>query len=101
MMTQQDTTTGRLPAIAVACGVAGLLASFVMYWLVLPGIVLGLAAVGLGWRARAGGRREIGSVAIALGVVGVLLVPAFLQTATGAEDWGRDCALHPEHDPNC
>jgi hypothetical protein len=36
-----------------------------------------------------------------LGVVSVLLVPAIISTADAAEEWGRDCALHPESDSNC
>ena len=86
---------------AIAAGVCGLAATFVMYWLVLPGVVLGAVAVVLGIKSRRAGWREAGSVAIALGVVAILAVPAFLVTADNAEDWGRDCALDPTHDPNC
>src|SRR5688572_10996750 len=81
--------------IAVACGVLGVFSALFMYWLVLPGAILGLAAAVLGWRARGRGHREIGSVAVTLGVVAVLLVPATNMIASDAEDWGRDCALHP------
>ena len=45
--------------------------------------------------------RELGSVAITLGIVAMLLVPATLSIDSAAEDWGPDCALHPESDPNC
>jgi hypothetical protein len=98
---EQGIVEARVPIAALACGVLGVLAAVGFYWLVLPGVVLGLAAVGLGWRAR--GRRggELSSVAITLGVLAVLLVPATLSVARSAEDWGRDCALHPESDPNC
>ena len=89
-----------MPRAALACGILGFLGAVVTYWLVLPGLVLGLAAVGLGWHARRD-HRELGSVAITLGVVAILLVPAINQTADDAEEWGRDCALHPESDPNC
>jgi hypothetical protein len=40
-------------------------------------------------------------VALTLGIVAVLLVPAIISIADAAEDWGRDCALHPASDPNC
>ena len=90
-----------VPIAALACGVLGVLGAFVMWWLVLPGVVLGIAAAVLGWRARRRGHGELGSIAMTLGMVAVLLVPAFTLTADAAEKWGRDCALHPEQDPNC
>jgi hypothetical protein len=98
---QQSMKGSGLRVAAIAAGVCGLASTFLMYWLVLPGIVLGAAAVVLGIQSRRAGWREAGSVAIALGVVAILAVPAFLVTADGAEDWGRDCALDPTHDPNC
>lgn len=101
MLTQQERVQDKMPAIALGCGVIGLIVGFMMYWLVIPGVVLGLAAVVLGVRVRRSGPRELGSVAIALGVVGILLVPAFINVERNGEDWGRDCALHPEDDPNC
>jgi hypothetical protein len=101
VLTQQERVKDLMPAIAVGCGVIGLIVGFMMYWLVVPGVILGLAAVVLGVRARRSGSSELGSVAIALGVVGILLVPAFISVEDSGEDWGRDCALHPEHDPNC
>jgi hypothetical protein len=89
-----------IPTAALVCGVLGLLGAVVTYWLVVPGLLLGLAAIALGWRARRD-HRELANVAITLGVVAMLLVPAVIQVADGAEEWGRDCALHPESDPNC
>ena len=71
------------------------------YWLIVPGVILGAVAVVLGWRARRDGDSEHGSVAIALGIVAILLVPSVLWVAESAENWGRDCALDPTHDPNC
>ena len=71
------------------------------YWMVLPGLVLGAIAVVLGWRSRRNGKLEGGSVAIALGIAAILLVPSVLFIADEAEGWGRDCALNPAHDPNC
>ncbi|MGI9031943.1 MAG: hypothetical protein ACR2HP_18465 [Ilumatobacteraceae bacterium] len=87
--------------IAPACGVLGVLAAVLLYWAILPGVVLGAVAVVLGWRTRRNGGSEPGSVAIALGIVAIFLVPSALFIADGAEDWGRDCALDPTHDPNC
>ena len=86
--------------VALGCGVLAVLTALWIYWLVLPGLVFGLAAVVLGWRARRKGDVEIGSVALTLGIVGILLVPAVLVIANEAEDWGRDCALDPTN-PDC
>ena len=87
--------------IAFACGVLGVVAAVWVYWLVLPGVILGAVAVVLGWRTRRKEGSERGSVAMALGIVAIFLVPSVLAVADSAEDWGRDCALDPTHDPNC
>jgi hypothetical protein len=87
--------------VAFGCGVLGVVAAVWVYWLVVPGVLLGLVAVVLGWRARRKGDRELGSVTVALGIVALLLVPSVMAIAESAEDWGRDCALDPTHDPNC
>ena len=87
--------------IAIACGVLGVLAAVWVYWLILPGVILGAVAVVLCWRTRRNGGTERGSVAMTLGIVAIFLVPSTLFIANGAEDWGRDCALDPTHDPNC
>jgi len=87
--------------VGLACGVLAVLAAVWIYWLVLPGVILGIAAVVLGWRARRKGASEVGSVALALGIVAVLLVPSVIFIANDAENWGRDCALDPTRDPNC
>ncbi|HUF83912.1 MAG TPA: hypothetical protein VMQ81_04890 [Acidimicrobiia bacterium] len=79
----------------------GVFAAVWVYWLILPGLILGAVAVVLGWRIRRNGASERGSVAMALGIVAIFLVPSALFIADGAEDWGRDCALDPTHDPNC
>jgi predicted MFS family arabinose efflux permease len=100
-MLKQETRQDNLAKAGIVCGVLGFAVTNVMYWLVVPGLVLGLAAAVLGWMARRRGHREIAAVAITLGVVTMLLVPSFISNANSAEDWGRDCALDPEHDPNC
>ena len=87
--------------IALAGGVLGALAAVWVYWLILPGVILGAVAVVLGLLTRRNGGSERGSVAIALGIVAILLVPAAWFIAESAEDWGRNCALDPTHDPNC
>ena len=101
MQVQEATNRDTLGFAAITCGVLGFVVTNIMYWMVVPGFVLGLAAVLLGWKLRRRGGREIAAVAITLGIVTMILVPSFVQTAESNEDWGRDCALHPEHDPNC
>lgn len=100
--TAEETTRDNVPKVALACAVLGFASTVVMYWLVVPGLVLGLAAVLLGWRTvRRRGNLQLATVAITLGVATMILVPAFIIVADSAEDWGRDCALDPQHDPNC
>ena len=100
-LVRDETKRDNVALGAVVCGVLGFVVTNIMYWLVLPGLVLGLAAALLGWMARRRGHREIAAVAITLGVVTMILVPSFIATADSAEEWGRDCALDPKHDPNC
>ena len=38
--------------LALACGVLGAIAAIWVYWLILPGLVLGVVAIVLGWRGR-------------------------------------------------
>ncbi len=57
--------------IAPACGVLGVIAAVWVYWMILPGLILGAVAVVLGWRTRRNGASERGSVAIALGIVAI------------------------------
>jgi hypothetical protein len=87
--------------VALVCGVLAVIAAVWIYWMVVPGVILGVVAVVFGWRGRNRGDRERGSVAITLGVVAVLLVPSVLAVASAAEDWGRDCVSDPNPDPNC
>jgi hypothetical protein len=106
-MTQIDETgttdtdrSGFRPAAALACGILGVAGAVWVYWLILPGLVFGIAAIALGAWSRGRGAREVGSVAIALGIAAVLLVPSVLVVVDAAEDWGRDCALKPSN-PDC
>jgi hypothetical protein len=87
--------------MALACGILAVVAAVWVYWLILPGVVFGALAVVLGLLARRSGSQEGGSVAIALGITAILLVPSVLFIVTEAEGWGRDCALDPTHDPHC
>ncbi len=91
---------------ALVSAALGLVAVIVAYWMVLPAVVLGLVAVIVGViarrRAALGARaRDIATVAICLGAVAMLFTPVVLMQTSAAEDWGRDCALHPEQDENC
>jgi hypothetical protein len=98
---EKEATTNRLAAIAVAAGVLGIVAAFIAYWLVLPAVLFGLAAVVLGVLSRRRQRGDAATVAITLGLVAMLAVPAFVAATDSAEKWARDCALDPAHDPNC
>lgn len=100
-----DTTDNRAAAVAFGCGVLGALAAVMMFWLWLPSIVLGALAVGLGivGRRRAPGghsARDLAVAAITLGIVAILLTPAANLIDDGGEDYGRKCALEPNH-PDC
>jgi hypothetical protein len=88
-------------SIALTCGVLGVLAAVWAYWMVLPGVILGAVAVVLGWRIRRNEGNQRGSVALALGIVAILLVPSVIAVTDGAEEWGRDCVLDRHPDPNC
>lgn len=88
------------PMVGVVLGALGILAAVWAYWMIVPGIVFGIAAIVLGVRARRRSSSEAGSVAIALGIAALVLIPAVLVTVDGAEDWGRECALNPSN-PDC
>lgn len=95
------TESTKVPIAAIACGVLGFAAAVTLYWLVVPGVALGIAAIVLGVKARRRDDRERGNIAITLGVVAVLLVPATLGVAHEAEEWGRHCEGESAPDPNC
>lgn len=95
-----DHTKARGSAIAVACGTLGVITAVWVFWMIVPGVIFGIAAIVLGARARRRGDREMGSVAVALGIAAVLLVPSVILVASDAENWGRDCALNPTN-PDC
>ena len=91
---------------ALVSAALGVVAVIIAYWLILPSVVLGLVAVIVGViarrRAAHGARaRDIATVAVCLGAVAMLFTPVVLVHTSAAEDWGRDCALHPEQDENC
>ena len=101
MQQTKQVRRSRSAPIGLTCGILGVIGAVWAYWMVVPGLLLGAAAIVLGWLARRNGDREVGSVAIALGIVAILAVPSVLVVADSAEEWGRDCALDPSHDPNC
>jgi len=92
--------TSHWSTVGIALGALGIVAAVWAYWMVVPGIVFGIAAIVIGLRARRRVDREAGNVAIALGIVAVLLVPSVLVVVDVAEDWGRTCALTPSN-PDC
>jgi hypothetical protein len=92
--------------VALATSLLGLAALVVMYWLVLPAVVLGLIGMALGVRAyrrasTTGIWRDVATVAVCCAVFAIVFTPVTLMQVKSGEDWGRDCALHPEQDPNC
>ena len=99
---ETDTSTDHRswPTVGVVLGALGILAAVWAYWMIVPGIVFGVAAIVLGVGARRRASSEAGSVAIALGIAALVLVPSVLFMVDGAEDWGRDCALNPSN-PDC
>lgn len=90
----------RAPTVGLVLGALGVFTAVWTFFLIVPGIVFGVAAIVLGVRARRRAASEKGSVAIALGVVALLLVPSVLVLVNAAEGWGRDCTLYPNH-PDC
>jgi hypothetical protein len=89
-----------LPGFALGCAVLAVATAVLMYWLVIPGALLGAAAVALGVRLHRSGGRTLGAATISLGVAALFLVPSVLYVTGEAEDWGRDCALNPTN-PDC
>jgi len=89
----------------VVCAVLGVVAVALVYWLVLPAIVLGAGGVVLGVLAVRRGAlsttRDRAIVAICLGAVAIVFTPVVVRAEKAGEEWGRDCALDPGHDPNC
>jgi len=103
---ESEAQAQKLTMGAIACAVLGLAALVMAYWLVLPSIVFGIGAIVLGVmaRRRSGDTqpgRDRATIAVTLGVVAVLMTPVILMHTAEAEDWGRDCAHDPNHDPNC
>jgi hypothetical protein len=91
---------------ALGSAALGVVSVIVIYWAIVPAVLFGLVAVIVGimarQRAERGGRaRDIAIVAVCLGAVAMLFTPVVLMHTHAAEDWGRDCALRPEHDENC
>ncbi len=100
----RDTNTnrngGRGAVVGVVLGALGVLAAVWAYWMLVPGVVFGIAAIVLGIRARRGASSETGSAAIALSIAALVLIPSVLAMIDDAEDWGRECALNPTN-PDC
>lgn len=109
MNTEPDRSAGSadsLARLALVSAALGVVAVIIAYWLVAPAVVLGLVGVIAGVMARRrqalGARaRDMATVAVCLGAVAMLFTPVVLMHTSAAEEWGRDCALHPEQDENC
>ena len=103
MNTQTTTPTATssvIPSLAVGCGALGVAGAVFTYWLLVPGVLLGVAAIVLGLLSRRAGKHAHGAAALSLGIAALLLVPSVLYIVDDAEAWGRDCALHPAN-PDC
>ena len=103
MDTQIKTPTAAsslVPSLAVGCGALAVAGAVFTYWLVVPGLLLGLAAIVLGLLSRRAGEHAYGAAAISLGLVALFLVPSVLYVVDEAESWGRDCALQRAK-PDC
>jgi hypothetical protein len=98
--TQAPTSVKDGSTAGVICGVLGAVGAVWAYWMIVPGLLFGVAAIVLGVRAHRRSSGAAGSAAIALGVAAVLLVPSVLFVVDGAEDWGRECTLNPAN-PDC
>jgi hypothetical protein len=101
-----ETRSVKLARWGFASGAFALVALAIAYWLVVPSLLFGAIGVALGVAARrneslAGRSRDMAMAAICLGVVAVLFTPVALWQSNQAEQWGRDCALDPDQDPNC
>ncbi|GJM36860.1 MAG: hypothetical protein DHS20C19_02270 [Acidimicrobiales bacterium] len=99
-VTETQSTAGTQPTVAITCGVLGVLGAVWAFWLVLPAVIFGLAAVVLGVRVRRRGDREAGSVAVTLGVVALLVLPSVFFVVDSESDYVRNCTLNPT-DSDC
>lgn len=89
----------RRPMIALACGVLAAVLSVAMFWMVIPSVGLGIAAIVLGLRSKSGDSgkgREFAAAAITLGIVAILGTGGSWITSASGENYGRGCALQPE-----
>src|SRR5688500_390126 len=92
--------SGAMGKLALGLAALAVLAAGVAFWLIVPSILLGVAAVVLGALARraeptAGRARDIALVAMCLGAVAVVATPWAVLVATGAEDHGALCERDP------
>jgi hypothetical protein len=90
-----EARTGTWSIVGLTCAILAVVAAVWMYWVVVPGLILGVAAVVIGVVERRKGPSEIASVTLALGLTAVLLVPSVLFIADEAESYGQDCAVDP------
>ena len=97
---QRAETIGKL---SLGAGVLAVLAMGVAFWVIIPSVLLGLAAVVLGVMARraqsnAGRARDAALVAICLGAVAIIGTPWAVLIAMGSEDHGALCEREPSNE---
>ncbi len=95
-----ETSQSRMPIVALACGALAVLLAIAMFWLIIPPILLGAAAIILAVRVRRNPgssvrSRELAAAGMALGLAGMLYVPGGWIISEGGESYGRDCAINP------
>ncbi len=101
----ESSSEGRLPVVSLVCGVLAVLLAIAMFWLIIPPVLLGIAATVLAVKVRknpgsSGRAREFAAAGMALGLAAILFVPGAYLISEGGEEYGRDCALMP-NDSDC
>ncbi len=90
--------------IALASGVLGVVAAFLLFWMIFLSVGLGIVAVVLGVVVLRRSGNDVGgklaAAAVALGVVAILGTAGSIVVSSGGEDYGRKCALDPS-DSDC
>ena len=101
---QQAGEKSQMAWIALASGVLGVVAAFLLFWMIVLSVGLGIVAVVLGVLVLRRSGNDVGgklaAAAVALGVVAILGTAGSIAVSSGGEDYGRKCALDPS-DSDC